>query len=329
MNGKKDPPNRRSIRRKDWDYTRGHYFVTVNTRGGRAVFGTVAGGKMVTSETGRLAEACWREIPVHFPQAGLDEFIVMPNHVHGIIRLHHAPDAPWPPARPRFGQPIPGALGTVIGAYKAAVSRIAHRTGLACQTLPLPAGASALWHRNYWDISICDERALAAIRAYIRQNPRNYQTVLQCGEPRHLGDAALLALPKLGFLASRGEPAGQHGELPVRPGEAILSGFLSPMERRVFRAGLARRRPLIWVKPWALEEGADAPEVRDAVRAGRLLILSPFPEDAGVPSARRAVWCNHYVIEHAERLAVGHLNPDGMLACLLSEADPDKEIEYL
>jgi hypothetical protein len=191
------------------------------------------------------------------------------------------------------------------------------------------AGASAIWHRNYWDICIRDARALAAIRAYIRANPRNYQAVLQCGEPRYLGDKALLALPKLGFLASRGEPPDHPGGLPVHPGEAILSGFLSPLERRVFREGLAHGQPLIWVKPWALNDGADSPEIRDAVRAGRLLILSPFADTAQAPSARHAVWCNHYVIAHAQRIVVGYLNPDGMLACLLSEADPEKDIVYL
>ena len=47
------------------------------------------------------------------------------------------------------------------------------------------------------------------------------------------------------------------------------------------------------------------------------------------PNARRSVWCNQYVIEHGDRLVVAHLNPDGMLACLLSEANPGKEMHDL
>ncbi|NLF19349.1 MAG: hypothetical protein GX595_19140 [Lentisphaerae bacterium] len=59
------------------------------------------------------------------------------------------------------------------------------------------------------------------------------------------------------------------------------------------------------------------------------LMVAPFPDAPDTPNARRAVWCNQYVIEHSDRLVIGHLNPDGMLACLLSEADPQKEIVYL
>ncbi|MFZ4397301.1 MAG: hypothetical protein ACOYOU_16925, partial [Kiritimatiellia bacterium] len=146
--------------------------------------------------------------------------------------------------------------------------------------------------------------------------------------PRCLGNRALLDLPKMGFLASRGV-ATLSGNLPVRPGEAILSGFLSPMERAVFKAGLAHGTPLIWVKPWGLHDGADAPSIRSALEEGRLLIVSPFDDTIEAPSARRAVWCNQYVLAHCNRMVVGHLNPDGMLACVLSEADPEQEIAYL
>jgi hypothetical protein len=314
-------PNRQSLRLEGRDYRRGSYFVTINTHGGRALFGTVVAGRCVPSAIGKLAKACWHTIPEHFPQAELDEFVAMPNHVHGILHLRLALGEPWPPPRPRFGQPLPGALGTVVGAYKAAVTRAIRRTGLACQ--------APVWHRNYWDVLVRDARALAAIRAYIRDNPANYDTVMQCGEPRCLGNAGLLALPTLGFVASRGGEGKPHAPLPLRRGEAILSGFLSPMERAVFRAGLVNRKPLIWVKPWALEEGTERPDIRQALAEGRLLILSPFRAAAETPSARRAAWCNHYVVAHADRIVVGHLNPDGQLACALSEAVPDKPITLL
>jgi len=59
-----------------------------------------------------------------------------------------------------------------------------------------------------------------------------------------------------------------------------------------------------------------------------LLVLSPF-EKSTAPSMRRALWCNEYVIAQCQRLVVGHLNPEGMLSCILSEADPDKQLVYL
>ena len=297
-------PNRQSIRMKGWDYTSpGYYFVTCNTHGSRALFGTIVNGRMVLSEAGRVAEDCWQAIPRHFPNVGIDEFVVMPNHLHGLVRL---------PAHV-------AALGDVMGAYKAAVSRI---LGKGRQ---LPART---WHRNYWDVIVRDERALANIRRYIQDNPRNYDVVMNVAEPQFLGDKALLAMPKMGFLASRGM-ATPHGQLPLNAGEAILSGFLSPMEQAVFKAGLAHERPMIWVKPWGLEESVHAVPVHQAVEAGRLLVLSPFADTLEAPNLRRAAWCNQYVLAHSDRLVIGHLNPDGMLACVLSEANPAMEIVNL
>jgi hypothetical protein len=173
-----------------------------------------------------------------------------------------------------------------------------------------------------------DEKALGAIRNYIRYNPQNYEAVMNAGEPQWIGNRELLDLPKTGFLASRGADA-PHGRLPVKAGEAIISGFLSPMERAVFQAGLEHKRPLIWVKPWGLEETGMMHHARTALDEGRLLVLSPFAESIEAPSIRRAAWCNQYVLAHCDRMVIGHLNPGGMLACVLSEADPELEILYL
>lgn len=109
-----------------------------------------------------------------------------------------------------------------------------------------------------------------------------------------------------------------------------MSGFLSPMERAVFKAGLAHKRPLIWVKPWG-ERGLEfqTRATRAALDEGRLLIVSPFAGQVEAPSIRGAAWCNQYVLAHCDRMVVGHLNPGGMLACILSESDPEKEIVYL
>ena len=163
------------------------------------------------------------------------------------------------------------------------------------------------------------------IRSYIRQNPGNFAAVMQGLEPQCLGNRAPLDLPKVGFVASRGE-ASPHGSLPPRPGEAVVSGFLSPMERAVFRACLERGRPMIWVVPGGLDAARDA--VEQALAQDRLLLVSPFDDGLDAPNARRAAWCNQYVIEHSHRLVVGQLNPDGMLARLLSELDPQKDVAY-
>lgn len=323
-------PDRQSIRRKGWDYTSsGCYFVTINAHKSRAVFGSVVNGRVVLTEAGRIAEDEWRRSEVLRKEVELDEFVIMPNHMHGIVWLKGSDasqglDASSPCA-PQFGKPIAGALGTVVGAYKAAVTREVHRRGLMHQARP---GASAVWHRNYWDVIVMDESALENVRNYIRFNPQNYEAVMNVGEPQYAGDRKLLEMPKAGFFASRGS-GSLHGRLPVKPGEAIISGFLSPMERAVFKAGLEHRRPLIWVKPWGLDEAACTGAARCALDEGRLLIVSPFSDEVDAPSVRRAVWCNQYVLGHCARIVVGHLNPGGLLSCILSEADPEIEVIYL
>ncbi len=329
-------PNRQSIRMKGWDYTSaGCYFVTINTHKNRALFGVIVNGRMVLNEAGRVAEKCWQEIPAHFPTIAPDEFVIMPNHLHGVLHLRRASEGE---------RAI--SLGDVVGAYKAAVSRIIGRgrqlptrtkfparAQLPTRTkfparaqLPVSAGASAIWHRNYWDVIVREEKALAAIRNYIRFNPQNYEAVMNAGEPQYAGNRTLLELPKMGFLASRGASA-LHGRLPVKPGEAVISGFLSPMERAVFKAGLEHQRPMIWVKPSGL--ACQTRTARAALDEGRLLIISPFAEDVDAPSVRRAAWCNQYVLAHCSRMVVGQLNPGGMLSCILSESDPEMEIIYL
>ena len=215
---------------------------------------------------------------------------------------------------------LPRSLGALVAGYKGAVGKrvneLHHTPG------------RGLWHRNYWDVIVRDEQALSNIRNYIRFNPMNYDVVMHCGEPKALGARTLLTKPTVGFLVSRGENA-LHGSLALTSGEVILSGFLSPMERAVFKAGLANRKPMIWVKPWALEEGIDSPAIQRALQEERLLIISPFADQIDAPSVRRAAWCNQYVLAHCTRMVIGHLNPTGMLACILTEAPPDLEITYL
>ncbi len=304
---------RKHLRMQGWDFTSpGWYFLTVCTKNMRSEFGTVVNGRMTLNEAGRIADKFWREIPRHFPRAVVDEQVVMPNHVHGLLRLT---ETGWDidgltARREAFGKPVAGSVPTIMRSYKGAVTRALGRNP---------------WHRRFYEVRARDDLARTNIRNYIRRNPGNFDAVVNGGEPQSLGNKAVLDLPKVGFLASRGQ-ANPHGNLPLKPGEAIISGFLSPMERAVFRAGLASKRPMIWVLPHGLNT---LTACRSAIEEGRLLVLSPFETAIEAPSARRAVWCNQYVLAHCNRAVVGHLNPDGMLACILHEADPDMEIVRL
>jgi putative transposase len=74
---------------RDTDYTTaGAYFITICTKNRQCLFGAIDNGQMRMNDAGMIAEQCWREIPAHFPHTALDEWVVMPNHVHGIVWIH-------------------------------------------------------------------------------------------------------------------------------------------------------------------------------------------------------------------------------------------------
>ncbi len=130
-----DTHHRRSVRLAGYDYTNpGAYFVTILTHQRCLLFGDVVDGCMHASALGRIAEACWREIPDHFPAVESGAFILMPNHVHGILIIHDRVAAITPPvgathwgAPTRPHGPARGSLGAIVGAYKMAVTRIVRR----------------------------------------------------------------------------------------------------------------------------------------------------------------------------------------------------------
>ena len=322
---------RRSIRLRGYDYSRqGAYFVTVCTEGRRRLFGTVVNGRMALNDAGRAAAACWRDIPNHFPHAAVDEWVVMPDHVHGIIVItrdgypvganNHSPV--WPPTnnhsqeRAKDFSPLPcgtsRTVGSIVRGFKIGVTKWLR--------------GDSPWQRNYYEIIVRNETALANIRAYIRDNPANWD-VLRYGTPRFaVGNRTLLALSQTAFLASRGGQ-GSAPTWPIPPA-CVMSGFLSPLERAVFNACLADGTPMVQVLAHGLPE-MFFPRVQRAIDAGRLLVITPFPATVTRFSAQRAAWCNQYVLHAAERVVIGRLSADGMLACLLADLPQAKPISIL
>ena len=79
---------RRSIRLKGYDYSRaGKYFLTICTYQRQCLSGDIVDGAMILNDVGAVAQHCWVGIPQHFPQVELDDFVIMPNHVHGIVSI--------------------------------------------------------------------------------------------------------------------------------------------------------------------------------------------------------------------------------------------------
>ncbi len=177
-------PSRKHVRLPGYNYAAaGYYFVTVCSHNRRHVFGEITEKGMCSTPTAVQAEQCWNDIPVHHAQTALDAFVVMPNHVHGIVVLawQAAGDAGVAPTtecsvaklRSQEIHPavaVPGSnahsLSTVIGSFKSAVSR---KLGWkARHSLPL-------WQRGFYEHVIRSEDELAAVREYIKTNPLNWQ----------------------------------------------------------------------------------------------------------------------------------------------------------
>ena len=95
MRGASWYPQRKQMRLRTWDYAEaGAYYFTAVTIGGRPLFGDVVDGEMRLNAHGETVARCWYDLPQHYRQTALDKFIVMPNHVHGVIWLHRAERRP-------------------------------------------------------------------------------------------------------------------------------------------------------------------------------------------------------------------------------------------
>src|SRR5258708_22674252 len=103
MNTGPELPQRKSIRLQGFDYSlAGAYFVTICTHGKRCLLGSIVGKSVELSPAGEIVQAVWNSLPERFPRLVLDEFLIMPNHVHAVLGFVGAGLAP-PPFRPRTG----------------------------------------------------------------------------------------------------------------------------------------------------------------------------------------------------------------------------------
>ena len=134
------------------------------------MFGDIVNGEMRQNEYGRLVSACWSELPGYYTRVGLDELVVMPNHVHGVIVLryddHDPVRAGLRPALTKSARVKRYALPDIIRGFKAFASR---RINRARDTSGAP-----VWQRNYYERVIRNESELDAVRQYIRHNPATW-----------------------------------------------------------------------------------------------------------------------------------------------------------
>jgi REP element-mobilizing transposase RayT len=159
-----------SARLKGWDYRNpGYYFVTICTRGRGHYFGKVEGEDVRLSAIGEIAAQCWAETPQHHAGIELDEWVIMPNHAHGIVVIVETLQCNVSTDTVAKNQmsaisPKTGSLSVAVRSFKSAVSKMAHN-----------AGHEFGWQERFWDHIIRDETELNRIRNYIRANPSNWE----------------------------------------------------------------------------------------------------------------------------------------------------------
>jgi REP-associated tyrosine transposase len=173
-----EPFVNKSLRLKEYDYSHpGVYFVTICVNDRKCLFGEVMNGKMILNGLGKIADKCIIDIPHHFENTEIAEYVVMPNHVHAVIKLYdnlpvgqtHAFDS----QRRAFDLQVDRKrqkLPIIMGSYKSAVSKDIHK---------LCSSEDFKWQTSYHDHIIRNEKALENICEYIRLNPGNWDTDLE------------------------------------------------------------------------------------------------------------------------------------------------------
>ncbi|BAY25258.1 hypothetical protein NIES2100_50640 [Calothrix sp. NIES-2100] len=164
--------HRQSIRLGGYDYSQpGAYFITICTQHHECCLGEIINGEMKLTIRGAIAFRLWLEIPDHFPNVELDEFIIMPNHLHGIIVItDNFTDGLYedlgadikggetPPLRRRKT-----TLGQIVAYYKYQTTKIINQIDCTPK--------NRVWQRNYYDRIIRHQNTLHLIQRYIIANP--------------------------------------------------------------------------------------------------------------------------------------------------------------
>ncbi len=156
---------RKSIRIRGYDYSRACiYFISMCISGRQCSLGRIENGRMKLSSVGELARTYWQEIPDHSHHAELNRYVIMPNHIHGILILNHHKHAgvqnfePLPIPKNhqfhRYQHVIPQSIGSIIRSFKSAVTHWCRQNGFL----------NFRWQRNYYEHFIRGEKELAQIR---------------------------------------------------------------------------------------------------------------------------------------------------------------------
>ena len=353
--------HRRSIRLRTHDYaTGGLYYVTICAAERRRLFGVVVNGRMALNDAGRMATHWFHELENKYPDVRCDAFVCMPDHVHFVVRTGNGGEHI---GGEHIGSPLRNIVAwfktMTTNAYIRGVKqsgwppfpeKLWHRNyyeHIVRNDADLARIRTYIRKNpaNYDVLRFGEPRFMIGNRALLDLPKTAFLASRRTGgpacPPSPLGGPARPPSPlggpmcppsPLGGPACPPSPLGGPmcppsplGSPFPAPPECVISGFLSPMERDVFKACLADGTPMIHVLACGLPKKFP-PQVQRAIDAGRLLVMTPFDATIARVNAPRAAWCNQYLLHVADRVVIGHLNPDGMLACLLADMPSDKPI---
>ena len=308
--------HRPMLRNANIDYSHGTFFVTIQAAFNKTIFGAIVGEKSVLNELGNAIQESLQSLGERYPGTEVIEFIVMPNHVHILLRLARRHDN------------HKHQLGYVIGRFKSWIAKI-YRDILA-QGQVVDVGQTP-WQRDYWDKLVTTEEQLEGYRRYIRQNPAKWTRDRFGAVTAHsFGEIGLLNARLIGFVASQGawaeelnprllwRKAGPEARHP----DPIISTFTSAQERAVLSKLLAKGRRFVRIYPGGIPPlEMLEPEVAKACKAGNALLISPVPAGTGI-NKQRAVWCNEYVLKNAAEVWAGAITPGHTLESLVKALRP-------
>ena len=178
--------HRQSIRLKGYDYSQaGLYFVTLCLYGRACLFGHIENAEMILNDSGRTAQQCWLDIPNHYPNVVLHEYVIMPNHVHGIVQI--VDDGGYgecrgvckgeckgeiffaPTVDPTDEQMVirgtSRTIGSMLRGFKIGVTKWMRQN----------TNVQNIWQRNYYEHIIRNEQSYQNIAEYIEGNPAKWK----------------------------------------------------------------------------------------------------------------------------------------------------------
>jgi putative transposase len=167
-------PSRKSVRHGSYDYNQaGYYFVTICTKGREHYFWEIKEGEMILSDYGKMIHTFLEDIPKHFPDAEIDNFVVMPNHIHAlIIILNISPYVGGADLRSLQDEAMSQDRTKML------LSKIIHGLKSSCtREIRKDYGDYEFaWQKSFYDVIIKNEEQLSRTRQYIWDNPKNWDT---------------------------------------------------------------------------------------------------------------------------------------------------------